>query len=91
MRLIGLAKLSVSSLQNWLSNLHTSLQQMKIFEDEIVVDVKGEYQNLKLITLNGCALGSPLGARLRVKLMSNPKHLDAEKVVAKLKELLLIQ
>ena len=56
--LIGLAKMSEASLRNWLSDLHIVVQQVKILDDEIVVDVKGEYQSLKLMALNGCALGS---------------------------------
>ena len=83
--LSGLTKLSDSSLRNWLSDLHVSKEQVKISDDEIVVDVKGEYQFLKLMAPNGCALGSAAGAKVRVKLMTKPKHLDTEEVVAKVK------
>ena len=55
------------------------------------MDVRGEYQFLKLMALDGCALVSASGAKLRVKLMTKPKHLDAEEVVVKVKELLQIQ
>ena len=51
--LIGLAKLSETSLRHWLSDLHITVQQVKILDDEMVVDVKGEYQSLKLMALNG--------------------------------------
>ena len=88
--LIGLAKLSEISLRNWLSDLHISVQQVKILDDEMVVDVKGEYQSLKLMALNGCAVGSSSGAKLRVKRLPKPKHLDTEEVVSKVKELLQI-
>ena len=62
--LIGLAKLSETRLRNWMSNLHIRVPQVKIFDDEMVVDVKGEHQSLKLMTLNGNALGSACGSQL---------------------------
>ena len=67
--LIGLAKMSEASLRNWLSDLHIVVQQVKILDDKIVVDVRGEYQSLKLMALNGCALGYSSGAKLRVKML----------------------
>ena len=59
-------------MQNQLSDFCISMQHVNRFDDEIVVDVKGEYHHLELMTLNGCALGSASGAQLRVKLLKPP-------------------
>ena len=44
-----------------------------------------------VLPLHGCRVGSEHGPVLHVKVLSKPKHLDAEEVVAKVKECLQIQ
>ena len=89
--LIGIAKLSEISLRNWLADLHISVQQAKILDDEVGVDVNREYQLLTVMALNGCALGSSSREKLRVKMLPKPKHLDTGELVSKVKELLQIE
>ena len=70
---------------------HITPQHVKILPDLVLVDVKGEMQQLQVLSLHGCRYGSQHGPILHLKELPKPKHLDFDEVVAKVKECLQIQ
>ena len=53
--------------------------------------MKGEIPQQQILVLHGCRVGDEHGPEVIVKMLPKPKHLDAEEVVAKVKECLQIQ
>ena len=74
-----------------MAKLHITTQHVKILPDQVVLDVKGEIPQQQISALHGCQVGYDHGPKVTVKMLPKPKHLDAEEVVAKVKECLQIQ
>jgi hypothetical protein len=89
--LSGLPKMTMPVLKDWLAKLHIIPQHVKILPDQVILDVKGEYPQQQILALQGCRVGDEHGPVVTVKMLPKPKHLDAEEVVAKVKECLQIQ
>ena len=57
----GLSKMTVPELKHWLAVQHITPQHVKLLPDQDLVDVKGEMQQLQVLSLHGCRHGSEHG------------------------------